>query len=182
MWRTSWLSREVIVLPAIMLTVFLYGVMHYFGWHTATGSVAAKAAAITGGIGVILCFALFVCTGMIYACIRFLQEWAGPLTLINYFLLGCASGFILATAFAFFTAPDLVRIYGITAILFMLAALIGRTASLYPQCPDQTQIDIANGDRHSSSAHRAKGPRGNGVGHSTRASFSMARERNSCGP
>src|SRR5215207_2278206 len=29
MWRTSWLSREVIVLPAFMAAVFAYGVMHY---------------------------------------------------------------------------------------------------------------------------------------------------------
>ena len=30
---------------------------------------------------------------MIYACIKFMQEWASPLTLVNYFLLGSASGF-----------------------------------------------------------------------------------------
>src|SRR5215211_4884262 len=29
MWRTSWLSREVIVLPAFMAAVFAYGLMHY---------------------------------------------------------------------------------------------------------------------------------------------------------
>jgi DMSO reductase anchor subunit len=31
MWRTSWLSREVIVLPAFMGTAFLYGAMHVTG-------------------------------------------------------------------------------------------------------------------------------------------------------
>ena len=31
-WRTSWLSREVIVLPAFMGTVLLYGLAHLFGW------------------------------------------------------------------------------------------------------------------------------------------------------
>jgi DMSO reductase anchor subunit len=162
MWRTSWLSREVIVLPAFMLTVFLYGVMHYFGWHAATDSVAARTAAITGGIGVILCFALFVCTGMIYACIRFLQEWASPLTLINYFLLGCASGFTLATAFAFFTAPDLVRIYGIAAILFTLAALIGRTASLYrnARIKPKSTLQTATGIRHPRIVQKAQGAMG----------------------
>ncbi len=30
-WRTSWLSREVIVLPAFMGTVFLYGAAHLSG-------------------------------------------------------------------------------------------------------------------------------------------------------
>src|SRR5690349_13836965 len=29
MWRTSWLSREVIVLPAFMLAVFAYALLHY---------------------------------------------------------------------------------------------------------------------------------------------------------
>lgn len=31
-WRTSWLSREVIVLPAFMGIVFIYGALHFFGW------------------------------------------------------------------------------------------------------------------------------------------------------
>ncbi|HHH13285.1 MAG TPA: DMSO reductase, partial [Thiolapillus brandeum] len=31
-WRTSWLSREVIVLPVFMFLVFLYGVIHWLGW------------------------------------------------------------------------------------------------------------------------------------------------------
>jgi hypothetical protein len=32
-WRTSWLSREVIVLPAFMGTVFLYGAAHFSGFN-----------------------------------------------------------------------------------------------------------------------------------------------------
>src|SRR5688572_13909975 len=31
MWRTSWLSREVIVLPLFMAVVFIYGLLHHFG-------------------------------------------------------------------------------------------------------------------------------------------------------
>ena len=31
-WRTSWLSREVIVLPALMAVVFAYGVAHFFSF------------------------------------------------------------------------------------------------------------------------------------------------------
>jgi DMSO reductase anchor subunit len=31
-WRTSWLSREVIVLPAFMAAVFLYGLAHGLGY------------------------------------------------------------------------------------------------------------------------------------------------------
>ena len=40
-----------------------------------------------GAVNTLLAFALFVCTGMIYACIKFLQEWATPLTVVNYILL-----------------------------------------------------------------------------------------------
>jgi DMSO reductase anchor subunit len=36
--------------------------------------------------------ALFVCTGMIYACLRFLAEWAHPLTPLNFVLMGAGLG------------------------------------------------------------------------------------------
>jgi len=38
---------------------------------------------VLGVIGTLLAFALFVCTGMIYACLRFLREWNSPLTVIK---------------------------------------------------------------------------------------------------
>ena len=44
-----------------------------------------------GAAAVVFCLALFVCTGMIYACIKFIEEWAHPLTLVNYTLIGLAS-------------------------------------------------------------------------------------------
>ena len=85
MWRTSWLSREVIVLPVFMAMVALHGVCHF------SGNVSCVA--ITGLAAAILCLALFYITAMNYVCIKFLQEWATPLTIVNYTLLGCASGF-----------------------------------------------------------------------------------------
>jgi DMSO reductase anchor subunit len=121
MWRTSWLSREVIVLPVFMGIVFFYGVGHYMNWSITL---------TVGAVAAILCMALFVCTGMIYACIKFLQEWASPLTLVNYLLLGCASGFTLATSFAAFTEGSLVRVYGVAAMAFTIAGLATRIASL----------------------------------------------------
>ena len=42
---------------------------------------------------------------MIYACLPFLREWASPLTVVNYMLLGCASGFTLAAALRGRVAP-----------------------------------------------------------------------------
>ena len=75
MWRTSWLSREVIVLPAFIGLVVLYGAAHVWApaWSFFVGAAAA-----------VVCLALFVCTGMIYACIKFLREWASALTPINF--------------------------------------------------------------------------------------------------
>ena len=121
MWRTSWLSREGIALPSFMLAVFLYGLAHWFEWP-ATLAIGAVAA--------VLCLSLFICTGMIYACIKFLQEWASPLTVANYMVLGCASGFTLASAFAAFTADGLVAAYAAAAIAFTLLGLATRSASL----------------------------------------------------
>jgi len=121
MWRTSWLSREGIALPSFMLAVFLYGLAHWLEW---------RATLAIGAVAVVLCLILFVCTGMIYACIKFLQEWASPLTVINYAVLGCASGFTLASAFAAFTADRLVVPYVAAAIAFTLLGLATRCASL----------------------------------------------------
>ncbi|HTE14823.1 MAG TPA: DmsC/YnfH family molybdoenzyme membrane anchor subunit, partial [Burkholderiales bacterium] len=98
MWRTSWLSREVIVLPVFMAVVALHGWCHY-AVHNHTATV--------GIVGVVLCLALFYITAMNYVCIKFLQEWATSLTIINYTLLGCASGFTLATALAAAMEPPL---------------------------------------------------------------------------
>ena len=121
MWRTSWLSREGIAVLAFMGCVFAYGLAHWFGW---------RASAAIGALGALLCVALFVCTGMIYACVRFLQEWASPLTVANYLLLGCASGLTLASAFAAFTAGALAPGYAVAAIAFTLLGLATRSASL----------------------------------------------------
>lgn len=122
MWRTSWLSREVIALPTFMAAVSAYGLAHYAG----SGATLAL-----GAVGVLACAALFVCTGMIYACLRFLQEWASPYTIPNFVLLGCASGSMLAAALAAVMAPALAPGLALAAIGLTLAALLTRLASLH---------------------------------------------------
>jgi len=134
MWRTSWLSREVIVLPTVIGAIAVYGGVHALGWDLTTfgikTGVTGDLTLILGLGGVVVTFLLFLCTAMIYACIKFLQEWATPLTVVNYTLLGVASGFTFAAAFAFYMAPNLVNFYAGWAIIITLAALITRTASL----------------------------------------------------
>ena len=133
-WKTSWLSREVIVLPAFMGTTTLYGIVHYFNINpilfTISGAFDVDLSLMLGAVNTVLAFLLFICTAMIYACIKFLQEWASPLTVINYTLLGTASGFTLATVFASFAQSELVSFYAGWAILITIAAFITRTASL----------------------------------------------------
>jgi len=151
-WRTSWLSREVIVLPAFMGTLFLYGLAHLLGWKpvvvTLPSGLAIDATDLLGFLAWLLAFALFVCTAMIYACLKFLREWHSPLTVINYILLGGASGFTLATCFAAVVAPALSGFFGGWAVIITVLGLGSRVASLLrntrlkPKSTLQTAIGI----------------------------------------
>ena len=90
MWRTSWLSREVIVLPAFMGVVGMWWLLNRQG---AGGNLLPF-------LAIVLAFALWLCTGMIYVCIRFIQEWAHPITVLNFVLMGVSSGLILTCLMA----------------------------------------------------------------------------------
>lgn len=150
MWRTSWLSREVIALPLFMAGCALWGAAHLLGLAgtTAIGAVTA-----------LLCIALFVCTGMIYASLRFLQEWASPLTVLNYLLIGCASGATLAALFSSIAAPGLTPALAKIAVLLTLAALAGRIASLArnARLKPRSTLQSAIGVRQPAIRQRAQG-------------------------
>jgi len=134
MWRTSWLSREVIVLPAFMGTVFAYGLAHFSGVNpvlvTLGSGIDIDASVVLGVLGTVLAFALFLCTAMIYASVRFLREWATPLTVLNYTLLGGASGFTLAAAFSASAAPERLGFFAAWALVLTLLGAASRSASL----------------------------------------------------
>ena len=93
MWRTSWMSREVIVMPAYIALAALWWLALY------TGSDGAVARALPWAVlaGALV---LWYCTAMIYACLRFIQEWAHWSTVANFILIGLASGSALACALA----------------------------------------------------------------------------------
>lgn len=133
-WRTSWLSREVIILPLVMGLVALYGLAHGLGLtrplFTIAGAYPVDPTVLIGLAATVGTFLLFVATAMIYAGLRFLEEWHSPLTVFNYVLLGGASGFTLAAAFAAWSGVDLVGFYGVWAVILTLAALVSRGASL----------------------------------------------------
>jgi DMSO reductase anchor subunit len=159
MWRTSWLSREVIVLPAFMGCVFLYGAGHWLGWQARPIALGVDATLAIGAVGTLLCLALFVCTGMIYACLKFLQEWHTPLTVMNYLLLGCASGLLLATAFAAVVEPGLVDYIAAWAAGFTVAGLVSRGASLLrnARLKPKSTLQTAIGVRHPRIVQKAQG-------------------------
>ncbi len=133
-WRTSWLSREVIVLPAFMAAVAIYGGAHLVGWKpalvTLSSGINVDATVVLGVVATLLAFMLFLCTGMVYACLAFLREWASPLTALNFTLMGGASGFLLAAAFAVRFAPELAHFFSIWALILTLLGLLGRSAAL----------------------------------------------------
>jgi DMSO reductase anchor subunit len=122
MWRTSWLSREVIVLPVTIALVAAFGfLVHLERWDLAM---------VVGGFGVAACLILFVCTGMIYACLRFLQEWHTPLTPLAFLAFGCASGLLLAAALAAALQPATARAYVAAALVAGVLAYLLRVISL----------------------------------------------------
>jgi DMSO reductase anchor subunit len=109
---------------------------------------------------VLLCLALFVATAMIYASVRFLQEWASPLTLINYLLLGCASGLTLATLLAAsFGMMALVAPYALAAAVLTLLAWVTRSASLMrnARLRPKSTLQSAIGIKHPRIVQKAQG-------------------------
>ncbi len=165
-WRTSWLSREVIVLPAVMGLVLLYGAAHFFGFtsplFTVADTLAVDASLIIGLLGTLAAFALYIATAMIYASVKFLQEWHSPLTVANYTFLGLASGFMLAAALAAHQGVDLVGFYGFWAVVATLLGLVTRVAALIRNARIKHKVDLqaAIGVRHNSMQQKAQGAMG----------------------
>jgi DMSO reductase anchor subunit len=155
MWRTSWLSREVIVLPAFMAVVAAVGLAHSL-------RAAADLTLALGAAGLTLALLLFVCTGMIYACLPFLQEWHTPLTVINYTLFGCASGFLLCTAWAAAQAPALVVASALCTAALTLAAFLTRAATLARNARIRLKstLQTAIGIKHPRIAQKSQGSMG----------------------
>lgn len=122
MWRTSWLSREVIALPVFLglAGLSLAAVWRLHRWPMGL-ALLLMVAALT----------LWLCTAMIYAGVRFVREWATPLTVSNFLLMGLASGCVLAATLALWLAPSHAGDLGRVAAGLLAAALAGRLAALY---------------------------------------------------
>src|SRR5512140_3567950 len=137
-WRTSWLSREIIVLPVFMAVVAGWALAHWLGAPSvALGAVAAA-----------LAFFLYLCTGMIYGAVKAIREWATPLTPVNFAVLGIASGLTLAAALAAAAMPSLAALLAGGALAATALGVLTRgaqwwrNASLMPAATVQSAIGV----------------------------------------
>ncbi|MDH6593445.1 DMSO reductase anchor subunit [Variovorax sp. TBS-050B] len=124
MWRTSWMSREVIVLPAFIALVAAWWLALRFG-AGGPWSWLLPLLLVAGAL------ALWYCTAMIYACLRFIEEWAHPLTVLNFTLIGLSSGLVLACAMAAAAGEArFVQLFGPWALAVTLGAWAARVQAL----------------------------------------------------
>ena len=124
MWRTSWLSREVIVLPLFIACDAVW-------WLAFRRAPSFASAPLLPIVAIALALVLWLCTAMIYACLRFIEEWAQPLTVVNFVLLGLSSGLVLASALAASTGEGaLLRGAVPAALLVTIVAGAARAAAL----------------------------------------------------
>jgi DMSO reductase anchor subunit len=112
-----------------------------------------------GFLTFVACLALFLCTGMIYACLKFLQEWASPLTVVNFVLLGMANGFTLAAGLAALLEPSWTRFYAHAAIALTLVAFFFRVVSLRrnARLKPKSTLQSAIGVKHPKIAQKSQG-------------------------
>ncbi|MBI5179176.1 MAG: dimethyl sulfoxide reductase anchor subunit [Nitrospinae bacterium] len=97
MWKQSWLSREVIFLPAFLAMDALYLFLFYM---QADGTLRLFA----GFMGIIAAVGLYISSAMLYAAIRYVREWANAFTPLNFTLFGLTSGTAVILAVCQFTS------------------------------------------------------------------------------
>jgi DMSO reductase anchor subunit len=166
MWRTSWLSREVIALPITMGLIFIYTLLKFYDNQTVMmvlgNGYPLQWSTATGFLAMIAVFSLFFCTAMIYTCLKFLRQWYSPLTVVNFLLLGSASGFTLASLLATYTDPQLFGYFVGFAISLTFLGLISRSASLMRnnKLRSPTTLQSAIGIHHPTIRQLAQGAMG----------------------
>jgi DMSO reductase anchor subunit len=114
-------------------------------------------------LAIVTSLLLWYCTAMIYACIRFIQEWAHPLTLANYTLIGLASGLVLYAALAWLSgAEQVVRPAAAWAFAATVLAGIVRIVSIARnnRLKPKSNLQTATGIRHPQVKQKSMGMTG----------------------
>jgi DMSO reductase anchor subunit len=114
-FRHSWLSREGVVSVAFFPLALAYVAAVYAGAGTG-------ARALTGVPALALAWAVLLCTGMIYACLKTIPQWHSWLTPANYFLLGHASGALALVLIAHLDRKGIDPLARAAVLLFTVAA------------------------------------------------------------
>lgn len=155
MWRTSWLSREVIVLPAFMASVFFWAAGLWLGWSDGVMLLIMS-------LGVVTALLLYLCTAMIYACLPFLQEWRTPLTVFNYFAIGLTTGTFVAALLSAVLHPPMAAVFAMGALVIGSFAYLGRLASLArnARLRPKSSLASATGVKHPRIVQIAQGSMG----------------------
>jgi len=149
MWRTSWLSREIIALPLFMAVVAGWALAHWF----ALPSIAVGVTAAT------LALLLYLCTGMIYAAVKAIREWATPLTPLNFAVLGIASGCAFAAALAAVAVPALAPPLAWLTLACTVLAVLTRGGQLWRNAAlrSASTVQTAIGIRHPRIVQKSQG-------------------------
>jgi sulfite dehydrogenase (quinone) subunit SoeC len=140
MWRTSWLSREVIVLPLFMAVVAGWGFTHLRGTPLLALGLAASALALL----------LYLCTGMIYAAVKVIREWATPLVPLNFALLGLASGLMVCALLLGVLDERRMAQVAVACTVSLALATVSRLFTHWRnrRLPPKTTVQTALGIRH----------------------------------
>jgi sulfite dehydrogenase (quinone) subunit SoeC len=128
--------------------------------HQGVGGPLPRLMPVLALVGAVL---LWYCTAMIYACLRFVQEWAHPLTIVNYTVIGLSSGLVLATALAVLAGEAaLARTACAWALAATLLAWLTRVVALRrnDRLRPRSTIQSATGIRSSQVTQKAMGMTG----------------------
>jgi len=139
--------------------------------RTGYSAIADEWVPIKPGTDGALMLALYGCTGMIYACVKFLQEWSTAWTLVNFTLLGTASGFVLASAVSATLQVPQSGSFVSWALVLTTVGMTTRLFSFYrnTQIKSKSTIQSAIGVKHRHITQRSMGHTGGSF--NTRAFF-----------
>ena len=118
-----WRAREAALLRALTGAVALYVCVLFL----AVGKGVSLA---VGAVAAVLGVALFACTGMVHAGQASAPAWRSPLTLVNFVLLGLASGLMLAVPLAVLAWPPFAGPLALAAFVVAAAAWLSCIAAL----------------------------------------------------
>ena len=116
MWRKSWLTREIILLPMFLGFAVLYLYCLY-------ADVSAPTRLMAGYLGIVSSMGLYLSSAMLYAAIHYIKEWANPFTVFNFILFGLTSGGALCLAVIQLTGVSGKIAEPVTTVLIVLGAL-----------------------------------------------------------